>query len=337
VSSVPLQQALRDADTAYANFFASLKGKRKGLRVGEPRFKKRSHRQSARFTRNAGFKILDNKRLRLPKIGDLKVAWSRRLPAAPSSVTLLREPSGKYFASFTVAVDGDEPLPPVDDETGIDLGLKSFAVMRGGKTIDNLRFFKREERRIAKAQRALARKEKGSANRGKARVRVAVLHERTANRRKDFIEQATTRIIRENQAVFVESLSVLGLSRGRSAKSVHDAAWGRFLRSLEAKCGRYGREFVAIDRWFPSTRLCSACGALTGPKGQAELKVRRWACLCGAKHDRDANAEINIRRAGRRLFKERQVMLAEGRSSSESGVKPESRNDCGGIGDPQPG
>jgi putative transposase len=337
VSSVPLQQALRDADAAYANFFASLKGNRKGRKMGPPQFKKRSHRQAARFTRNAGFKVLADGRLRLPKIGDLKIAWSRDPPATPSSVTLLREPSGKYFVSFVVTVEGDETLPPVEDETGIDLGLKSFAVLHGGRTIQNPRFFKRMERRIAKAQRAMARKVKGSANREKARLKVARLHEQTANRRKDFIEQATTRIIRENQAVYVESLSVLGLARGRSAKSVHDAAWGRFVRSLEAKSGRYGREFVAIDRWFPSTRLCSACGALTGPSGQAELRLRRWSCPCGAEHDRDANAEINIRREGRRLLEERQVMLAEGRSSSESGVKPESRNDCGGIEDPHPG
>ena len=337
VSSVPLQQALRDADTAYTNFFASLKGTRKGRRMGLPRFKKRSHRQAARFTRNAGFKVLDDGRLRLPKIGDLEVSWSRKLPSDPSSVTLIREPSGKYFVSFVVAVDGDETLPPVEDETGIDLGLKAFAVMRGGKSIDNPRFFKREEQRLAKAQRALARKVKGSVNREKARVKVAKVHERTANRRKDFIEQTTTRIIAENQRVFTESLSVLGLSRGRSAKSVHDAAWGRFLRTLEAKCGRYGRDFVAIDRWFPSTRLCSVCGALTGPKGQAGLDVRKWVCPCGAGHDRDANAEINIRREGGRLLEEKRVKLAEGRCSSESGVKPESRNDCGGNEDPHPG
>lgn len=337
VSSVPLQQALRDADAAYANFFASLKGRRKGRKMGSPQFKKRSNRQTARFTRNAGFKILDDGRLRLPKIGDLKVAWSRDLPTEPSSVTLIREPSGNYFASFVVTVDGDEALPTVDDETGIDLGLKSFAVMRGGKTLDNPRFFKRMERRIAKAQRAMARKVKGSVNREKARIRVARLHEATGDRRKDFIEQATTRIIRENQAVFVESLPVLGLSRGRSAKPVRDAAWGKFLRSLEAKSNRFGRDFAAIGRWFPSTRLCSVCGALTGPKGQAELKVRKWVCPCGAKHERDANAEINIRREGRRLLEEQRMKLAEGRSSSESGAKPESRNDCGGNEDPHPG
>lgn len=335
VSVVALQQSIRDADTAYRNFFDSCKGKRQGRKLGPPHFKKRSHRQSARFTKR-GFSLKANRRLYLAGIGEVKIAWSRELPAEPSSVTLVKEPSGKYFVSFVVAVDGEEPLPPVEDETGIDLGLKAFAVMRGGKTIENPRFFKRMERRLTKAQRTLARKVKGSANQEKARMKVAKIHETIANCRSDFLEQTTSRIIAENQSVFVESLNVVGLSRGRSAKSVHDAAWGRFSRLLEAKCARYGREFVRIDRWFPSTRLCSVCGALAGPKGQQRLGVRAWSCPCGARHDRDANAEINIRREGRRMLEER-VKLAEGRSSSRSGVKSESLNDCGGNEDPHPG
>lgn len=332
VSVVALQQAVRDADTAYKNYFESRSGKRPGRPVGPPRLKKRSHRQTARFTQR-GFTLKRNGRVRLAGIGELKVAWSRQLPAPPSSVTLIREASGKYFVSFVVSLEEDQTLPPAHGETGIDLGLKSFAVLRGGKVIDNPRFFKRMERKLAKAQRVLARKEQGSKNRSKARLRVAQIHESIANQRRDFLEQATRRIVAENQSVFVESLSVAGLSRSFAAKGVHDAAWGRFLRSLEVKCTRYGRDFVAIDRWFPSTRLCSACGALTGPKGRQGLEVRRWECACGVRHDRDANAEINIRREGRRLLEERK-QLAEGRSSSESGAKSESRNDCGGNEDP---
>lgn len=332
VSVVALQQSVRDADTAYKNFFESRSGKRPGRPVGPPRSKRRSHRQTARFTRR-GFTLKQNGKVHLAGIGEVKVAWSRRLPATPSSATLIKEASGKYFVAFVVTVEEDQTLPPVHDETGIDMGLKSFAVLRGGNVIDNPRFFKRMERKLAKAQRALARKEQGSKNRAKARLRVAQIHESIANRRRDFLEQATRRIIAENQSVFVESLSVAGLSRSSAAKGIHDVAWGKFLRSLEAKCARYGRDFVAIDRWFPSTRLCSACGSLAGPHGRQGLQVRKWVCACGVAHDRDANAEINIRREGRRLLEECK-QLAEGRSSSESGAKSESRNDCGGYEDP---
>jgi IS605 OrfB family transposase len=308
VSAVVLQQALADADRAWRNFFASIKGKRAGARIGPPRFKKRSNMQSIRFTRNARFAVLDNGRLRLPKIGDVKVAWSRELSSEPSSVTVIRTPTGKYYASFVVSVDDGadllEPIPGEEAETGIDLGLKSFAVMRGGKVIENPKFFKRMERKLKKAQRALSRKQQGSSNRAKARIKVARVHERVRQQRNDWLDKQVKTIVAENQGIYVEALGVKGLSRGRAAKSVHDAAWGAFLSKLESKAARAGRTFVKVARDFPSTRLCSACGALTGPKGLDGLKVRAWACGCDAVHDRDQNAEINIRREGRRLVAE---------------------------------
>lgn len=319
VSNIPLQQAVRDCDQAYRNFFDSLKGKRAGARVGPPRFKRRSTRQSARFTRN-GFALRDNGRLRLAKIGEVRVAWSRELPVQPSSVTLIKTPTGKYYASFVVAVeDGTTALDPVDADTGVDLGLKDFAVLRGGKVVANPRFFRCMERRLKKAQRRLARKRPGSQNREKARAAVARVHERVANRRTDWLHKQVIGILRENQAVFVEDLPVRALARGRRAKSVHDAAFGRFLAMLESKAHRTGRTFVRVDRWFPSTQLCSACGALTGPRGQQELSAREWACGCGAVHDRDTNAEINLRREGRRLVAARH---AETQNASGGPVRP---------------
>ncbi|MFG3339378.1 RNA-guided endonuclease InsQ/TnpB family protein [Glycomyces sp. NPDC048151] len=304
VSTVPLQQALRDCYTAYRNFFDSLKGKRDGARIGPPRFKRRSNRQSARYTRH-GFRLRANGRLYLAKIGELRVAWSRELPAEPSSVTVVLTPTGKYFASFVVAVtgeiEGSGPPADVEGETGIDLGLKEFAVLRGGKVIENPRFFRKMERKLVKAQRELSRKQKGSANRAKARIRLARVHERVKDRRDDWLHKQVGSIIAENQGVFVEDLNVKGLSRGRAAKSVADAALGRFLVLLESRAARAGRSFVKVDRFFPSTQLCSACGALTGPKGLEGLAIRSWACGCGALHDRDANAELNIRREGKRL------------------------------------
>ncbi|MGW4477920.1 RNA-guided endonuclease InsQ/TnpB family protein [Rhodococcus triatomae] len=296
VSSVVLQQALADANTAYRNFFASITGKRKGRTLGSPRFRsRRDNRQSIRFTRNAHFAVAAGGKLRLPKIGDVKVAWSRDLPSDPSSVTIIKDAAGRYFASFVVQVD-DEPLPEVASEVGIDLGLTTFAVLSNGKAVDSPKFFRRAERKLRKAQRNLSRKEKGSNNRAKARLRVAKAHARVRNARLDFAHKHSTTIIRENQAVYVEDLCVKGLARTRLAKSVHDAGWGLFTRLLEEKATRYGRDFVKVDRWFPSTHMCSACGALDGKK---PLHVREWTCTCGAVHDRDLNAARNILAAGR--------------------------------------
>jgi IS605 OrfB family transposase len=315
VSAVVLRQALADADRAYQNFFASLKGKRQGPRMGPPRFKRRSGAQSIRFTRNARFSVLGNGRLRLPKIGDLKVAWSRELPSAPPSVTVVKTPMGKYYAGFVVAVgegaDVREPLAEPEAETGVDLGLKDFAVLRGGKVIENPKFFKRLERKLGKAQRVLARKEQGSQNRAKARIRVAKVHEKIKDTRSDWIDKQVKTIVAENQGIYVEDLNVKGLARGRRAKSMHDASFGMFLTRLESKAARAGRTFVKIDRFFPSTRLCSACGVLDGPSGIEGLRVRSWVCGCGAVHDRDQNAEINIRREGKR-------MVAEGHSDTRN-------------------
>jgi putative transposase len=322
VSTVLLQQALRDCHAAYRNFFDSLSGKRAGGRVGPPRFKRRAHRQTARYTRN-GFILRPNRRLYVAKVGELKVAWSRELPAEPSSVTVIKTATGKYFASFTVAVDDDEdrlePLPDPDATTGIDLGLKEFAVLRGGRVIASPKFFRKLERKLKKAQRALSRKTKGSANRAKARVRVANIHEQIKNRRDDWLHKQVKTIVAENQGMFVEDLAVKGLARGRASKSLHDQALGRFLTLLESKATRTGRTFAKVDRYFPSTRLCSACGALTGPKGLEELRIRTWKCGCGALHDRDRNAETNIRREGLRLVAAGQ---AETRNACGQDVRP---------------
>jgi putative transposase len=304
VSTVPLQQALRDCHAAYRNFFDSLKGKRAGRRVGPPRFKRRAATQTARFTRN-GFALRPNGRLYVAKVGELAVAWSRDLPSAPSSVTVIKTPTGKYYVSFVVSLDDDaellEPLADPDLETGIDLGLKDFAVLRGGRTIDNPRYFRRLERKLQKAQRSLSRKSKGSANQAKARLKVAKIYETGRHARSDWIDKQVKVIVAENQGIYVEDLCVRGLARGRAAKSMHDAAFGMFLTRLESKAARAGRRFARVDRFFPSTRLCSACGALTGPHGLAGLRTREWTCGCGARHDRDVNAEINIRREGKRL------------------------------------
>lgn len=295
VASVALVQACQDARVAYRNWFDSMSGRRKGRRLGKPRFRSRKdNRQTIRLTRN-GFSIRPNGRLHAAKIGDLRVRWSRDLPAAPSSVTLIKDAAGRYFASFVVDVD-QEPLPTAESEVGIDLGLSTFAVMSHGKTISSPKFLRRAERKLRKAQQALSRKQKGSNNRKKARVKVARAHAKVRDARTDWAHKHSTAIVRDNQAVFVEDLCVAGLARSRLAKPVHDAGWGLFLRMLEDKATRYGRIFHKIDRFYPSSQLCSACGAVDGPK---PLSVREWTCACGVVHDRDLNAAKNIHAAGR--------------------------------------
>jgi putative transposase len=295
VSAVVLQQALADLNAAYRNFFASMKGQRKGRRAGPPKFRfRKDTRQAVRFTRNAWFTVLPNGKLRLPKIGDIPVRWSRPLPSEPSSVTVIKDSAGRYFASF---VSQAEPgaLPETEPVIGIDLGLRHFAVLSDGRKIASPQFLRRAEKKLKRAQRALSRKQKGSRNRDKARVTVARAHARVADARRDFHHQLSTALIRDNQAVAVEDLCVTGLARTRMAKSVHDAGWSAFTGMLAYKARLYGREFRRIGRFEPTSQVCSACGMRDGPK---PLHVRAWQCpACGAWLDRDINAAVNVARA----------------------------------------
>ncbi|WP_258401884.1 RNA-guided endonuclease InsQ/TnpB family protein [Micromonospora noduli] len=306
VSSVVLQQALADLNTAYRNFFTSVSGKRKGRTVGAPRFRSRKdNRQAIRFTANARFKVLDNGRLRLPKIGDVQVRWSRTLPAMPTSVTVIRDAAGRYFASFVVQ-STHEPLPSAASEVGIDLGLTHFAVMSDGTKVTAPKFLRRAARKLKRLQQDLSRKTKGSNRRKKTVVKVARAHARVADTRRDWQHKLSTAIIRDNQAVYVEDLCVTGLARTRLAKSVHDAGWAQFTAMLEYKAARYGRTFARADRFFPSTRMCSDCGRVTD---KMMLNVRTWICPCGSHHDRDVNAAKNIRAAGRADLNDRRAQI----------------------------
>ncbi|MCM0677359.1 transposase [Micromonospora phytophila] len=297
VSSVVLQQALADLNVAYRNFFASITSKRKGRKVSPPRFRSRKdNRQAIRFTKNSRFKVLDNGRLRLPKIGDVPVRWSRSLPAEPSSVTIIKDAAGRYFASFVVQTTEDEPLPPVESEVGIDLGLTHFALLSDGTKVAAPRFLRRAARKLKRLQQDLSRKTKGSNRRKKAVVKVARAHARVADTRRDWQHKLSTAIIRDNQAVYVEDLCVVGLGRTRLAKSVHDAGWSQFVGMLAYKAARYGRVFGRVDRFFPSTRMCSDCGRINE---KMDLSVRSWVCPCGSTHDRDHNAAKNLLAAGR--------------------------------------
>ncbi|WBB58680.1 RNA-guided endonuclease TnpB family protein [Streptomyces sp. WMMC500] len=299
VSSVVLQQSLRDAETAYRNFFASLKGTRKGPKLGPPRFKSRKDkRQSIRFTANARWSLTDRRQLSLPKIGAVKVKWSRTLPTTPATVTVIKDAAGRYFASFVIDTDPAADaarMPDTDHTIGIDLGLTHFAVLSTGEKIDSPRFLRRAEKKLKRAQRELSRKKKGSKNRDKARLKVARAHAKVTDARHEFHHQLSTRLIRENQAIGVEDLAVTALARTKMAKSVHDAGWSKFISMLEYKAARYGRTLIKIGRFEPTSQTCSACGHRDGPK---PLHVREWTCsACGTVHDRDVNAATNVKKA----------------------------------------
>lgn len=308
-SSAVLQQSLQDADRAYRNFFESLSKKRRGARVGPPRYKsKRDKRQSIRYTKSAPFRVAAiNDRwlaLSLARVpGRIRVRQSRPLPSAPSSVTIIREADDRFYASFTVQVEAPAPMQPVDRYAALDLGLTDFAaVVRSDgvrEKVANPRHLRASERRLVHAQRALARKVRGGQNRKKAQHRVAVQHRKVRERRADHAHKLALRLIRENQAVTVEALNVRGLARsGRKGrrgsglrKSVHDASWGQFLRLLTEKAQTHGRTVLVVDPAF-SSQTCSACGVLDGPK---PLSVRQWDCRsCGAILDRDYNAAVNL-------------------------------------------
>lgn len=245
--------------------------------------------------------MLPNGRLRLPKIGDVQVCWSRDLPSAPSSVTVIKDASGRYFASFVVdtdpAADADR-FPDAGAEVGIDLGLDWFAVLSDGTKVASARFLRRAERKLRRTQRAHSRKERASRNKDKSRARLARAHARVTARRADFHHKISTAIIRDNQAVYVENLCVAGLARTRLAKSIHDVGWAGFVTMLQYKAARYGRQFGKVGRFEPTSQVCSACGTKDGPK---PLKIRQWTCpACGTVHDRDVNAARNIVALGRR-------------------------------------
>ena len=295
VASVALVQACQDARRAYKNWFDSLTGRRKGPKIRHPKPRRKRGRQSIRLTRN-GFS-LHGERLYVAKVGDIRVEWSRDLSSAPSSVTVIREPDGRYYASFVVQRE-PTPLPACDREAGIDLGLASLVVTSDGEVVANPRFYRAAQRRLRRAQRVLSRRQKGSANRARARRRVAVVNRKVRDARLDHAHKTALRLVRDNQAVYAEDLSVAGLARTRLAKSVADAGWSQLLRCIAEKAALYGRTFARVGRFEPTSQVCSACGVKDGPK---PLGVRQWTCAaCGTVHDRDVNAARNILALGRR-------------------------------------
>ncbi len=293
VSSVPLQQSLKQLEVAYKNYFDSLKGKRKGKRVGQPRFKKKTNSQSATFTK-AAFSVKDGE-VYLAKIGNLKPIWSRALPSEPSSVTVIKDCANRYFLSFVLEIES-ESIDADNQSVGIDLGIKIFAVMSNGEKAASPDYNK-ADRKIRNLQRKLARQQKDSKRRNKTRIQIAKLHNQIADTRKDFLHKLSTKVLSENQTIILEELNVSGLVKNRKlARVISLQGWREFRTLIEAKSEKFGRDFRVISRWEPTSQKCSDCGFKWG---KIDLSVRSILCdSCGIEHDRDENASKNIEMVG---------------------------------------
>ncbi|EEZ39125.1 RNA-guided endonuclease TnpB family protein [Photobacterium damselae] len=293
VASVPLQQSLKHLDKAFKSFFKS--------GFGYPKFKNKRGKQSACYVGTAFRFNRDKCEIELAKMKQpLKIKWSRSFVGIPSSVYVSKTKTGKYFISILVEEEIIQNKP-TDKTVGIDLGIKSLAVCSDGVTFDNPKSTAKYAKKLAKEQRKLSKKKKGSSNFSKQRIKVAKIHEKIANVRMDFTHKMTTRLINENQVIGIESLKVKNMIKNKKlSKALSDANFGEIVRQLEYKANWYGRTVSAISQWFPSSKMCSACGCLFS--GKWSLGIREWTCDCGSLNDRDINAAINIHAEGLRLI-----------------------------------
>lgn len=319
VSSVPLKQGLRHLDKAYTAFFRG--------NARYPCFKSRKHRQSATYTKMAfTAKGKGTPVVKLAKQSEpLRIVWSRPLPSEPSSLTVVMEPDGRYYVSFVVEVEPTE-IAKTKQSVGVDLGLKDVVATSDGWKSGNPKHLRKSLKRLALEQRRLSRKKKGSANYHKQRLKVARVHSRVRDQRRDFLHQITTRLVRRYDLICVESLAVKNMVRNHSlAQAISDAGWGTLLQMFRYKCELHDKTLIEVDRWLPSTKTCSTCGYVVE---SLPLDVRRWTCpACDAEHDRDENAAKNIEAVGTTVLARGQnvrppLVSISGAVLDEAGIPP---------------